>query len=134
MKSDKGKKTEGHDHKPSSGNAEKKASSKPKKQEEEDDDDLEDDEEMDVKATKKGLNLLLQKNLAMMMTMMMLAKMNQMSGKNLKKKRSGILTSTNLIFLNQRIKKAPELLPLVEKKARKKKMILKWMRNSKNAL
>ena len=54
MKSDKGKKTEGHEHKPSSGNADKKASSKPKKQEEEDAEDLEEDEEMDVKATKKG--------------------------------------------------------------------------------
>src|SRR5678816_3250700 len=39
MKSDKGKKTIGSDHKPSSGNADKKPSSKPKKQEEEDDDD-----------------------------------------------------------------------------------------------
>ena len=64
------------------------------------------------------------------MTMMMLARMSQMSGKNQKKKRSGIPTSMNLISLHQRIKKVPELLPEV-KKARKRMMILKWMMNSK---
>jgi hypothetical protein len=47
-----------------------------------------------------------------------------MIGKNLKKKRSRSLTSMNLIYLHPKIKKPAELLQ-VEKKARKKRMILK---------
>ena len=110
----------------------KKASPNPKKQEEEDDDDLEDDEEMECEGHKKRRqSQLLQKNQVKMMMMMMMAKMNRMNGKNPKKKKSGILTSRNSMFLNQRLKKVPVLLPEV-KKVRKKKMILKWMMNSRN--
>ena len=67
---------------------------------------------------KKGAKPAAAKNPAMMMTMMMLAKMNQMSGKNLKKKRSGILTSMSLTFLHPRIKRVPELLPVEKRQGR----------------
>ena len=51
----------------------------------------------------------------MMMTTMMMVKMRRMIGKNLKKKRSGILTSMNSMCLLPKLKKVPEWCRRVKK-------------------
>jgi len=53
--------------------------------------------------------------------------MNQMSGKNRKRKKSGIRTSKSLMFPNQKERKQS----VVARKLLMTMMILKWMMNSK---